>query len=203
MSEKNHTLLPFLPNSGSLPNKLEMVTPPEESPISLNKQFDEVRRILFIKNNYKYDATTGNLYWKYLTGNRKSDSVGWISGAGHLQVWAGTKQVAATYAIWILMTGHPPLGVVDHINGNKIHNKWENLRDVTPQENGMNKRARYRRKNKYLPANIEQIPSGSYRVCLQAFGKKYNSKCVWSLEEALKIRASMYNELGFHPNHGR
>lgn len=47
--------------------------------------------------------------------------------------------------IWKVVTGRDPVGYIDHINGIRNHNAFENLRDATPQENALNsKRGRFR-----------------------------------------------------------
>jgi len=37
--------------------------------------------------------------------------------------------------IFLWMTGRWPEGVIDHIDGNRLNNKWENLRDVSQTTN--------------------------------------------------------------------
>jgi len=37
------------------------------------------------------------------------------------------------------MTGEWPTGVIDHIDGNSLNNRWNNLRDVTTDQNNSNK----------------------------------------------------------------
>lgn len=42
--------------------------------------------------------------------------------------------------IWKIVTGYEPVGLIDHINGVRDDNRFENLRDVTPHENALNSR---------------------------------------------------------------
>ncbi len=45
--------------------------------------------------------------------------------------------------IWKIITGQEPVGLIDHINGVRDDNRFENLRDVTPSQNRINRRMGY------------------------------------------------------------
>ena len=65
---------------------------------------------------------------------------------------------------WRLMTGEDPGHLyVDHINGDRADNRWENLRLVTPQQNAWNRKAKgytyIERRNQYRAGTYHR---GSY-----------------------------------------
>jgi hypothetical protein len=59
---------------------------------------------------------------------------------GHLRVFVGGRNVFMHRVIWLWMTGSWPSQTIDHINGIRDDNRWINLRDVSVQENSMNRR---------------------------------------------------------------
>lgn len=100
-----------------------------------------------------YDPNTGILTWKVrplehfknLRGQRVFNTqfsgkeafigkdihnakIGWINGRFYF----------AHRIIWKIMTGEEPPLVIDHKDQNPSNNRWENLREATNSQNGMN-----------------------------------------------------------------
>lgn len=88
-----------------------------------------------------YDEGTGTLTWTVSRGRMKAGSVaGTPNGRGYLIIRIDGKVYPAHRLAWRIKTGEWPEGVIDHINGIGTDNRWDNLRDVTQQENLFNKR---------------------------------------------------------------
>lgn len=79
---------------------------------------------------FTYDPEKGELY--------RRDSTG-CSGklVGRLVQIAGIKYVTSR-VIWLYMTGKWPKVFIDHKNRNKYDNCWNNLREATASQNGVN-----------------------------------------------------------------
>jgi hypothetical protein len=84
----------------------------------------------------------GELYWK--TANHKTDThtaVGSISSNGRKIVWVLKKSMLVHRIIFLYHHGYLP-EFIDHIDGNPINNKVENLRPATRTENNRNAKIR-------------------------------------------------------------
>jgi len=96
---------------------------------------DQVRKLL------SYDPKAGDFSWNQSIGRRYKcgDSAGGINAKGYRVVFLNKKQYRCHRLAWLLMTGQDPGGYqIDHINGNKSDNRWENLRLATNSQNRLN-----------------------------------------------------------------
>lgn len=93
----------------------------------------------------RYDPATGDFFWKVQTNSRAL--VGMQAGANSLSgpvnnkyrvINIDKKQYRAHNLVWFYFHGTWPTKVLDHINGNSLDNRIENLRDVTRQQNSWN-----------------------------------------------------------------
>ena len=101
--------------------------------------------------------------------------------------------------IWALAYGYFPQQI-DHIDGNALNNRLENLREVTMAENNRNRRFCPRKSG--LPMGIRRQKKG-FRVYMKIAGATTGIGTYASLEEAVAERDAAYIRNGYHPNHGK
>ena len=85
----------------------------------------------------------GNLYRKISNSNRVKvgEQVGWLDGKGYLSVSIGSCSLKLHRAIFLMHHGFLPK-YIDHIDGNPLNNKIENLREANRQQNMYNSKLR-------------------------------------------------------------
>ena len=85
----------------------------------------------YVISTYLYDVTTGSLTYRKSAGCRKAgELVGWIDGhdVKYLVTKVNGEKVRLHRLIYFYMTGEWP-DCIDHINGNSLDNRWENIRN--------------------------------------------------------------------------
>lgn len=90
---------------------------------------------------FDYNPETGIVTRKVTTSSRakRGYTITDVSATGYLRVRFQGKQVHLHRVIWLIQTGDWPLYEIDHIDRNKLNNRWLNLRDVTCVENLQNR----------------------------------------------------------------
>lgn len=103
--------------------------------------------------------------------------------------------------IYKLVTGNEP-ELIDHINGNPLDNRIENLRSVSNQENSKNAK-----RSKHNTSGVTGVSWSKSAKKWEAYiwkdCKKINLGVYSCLEEAKRVRLAAQEELEYHENHGR
>lgn len=86
-----------------------------------------------------YEPESGKLKNRiYRPGCKAGTEAGTVSN-GYLQVQLDMVFYKAHRVIWLMQTGKWPEHCIDHRDGNRLNNRWENLREATWQQNALNR----------------------------------------------------------------
>lgn len=108
----------------------------------------------FLDACFIYNRATGDLFWKSRPEHhfknsevarlRNAKYTGMLAGrindtSGYRKIEIDCKPYAAHRIIWRMITGEEPEDEIDHKNGVRHDNRWENLRSCTRAQNQHNK----------------------------------------------------------------
>jgi hypothetical protein len=160
-----------------------------------------------------YDPRTGLFKWKKRpalpnNGGRveswNTRFAGQIAGAEQDRYWRiriGGRSYLAHRVAWFYVQGEWPANEIDHINHNKIDNRLENLRAVSPLENQRNRPAQRNSTGAVTGVHratdcdrwLATIKIRSTNTHLGLFSDWFDAVCA---------RKSAESAHGFHLNHG-
>jgi hypothetical protein len=169
-----------------------------------------------------YQTKTGTLFWKQRPLEMFADNDGGHSRRHNRDKWnakfAGKEAFTAVKGdgykhgalfgehfsahriIWKMMTGQEA-EEIDHINGVRSDNRWDNLRSVPRSVNMRN--AAKGRDNKSGVTGVRRSNRGTWQAFITV---DYKMICLGSsknFDEAVKMRKDAEEKYGFHSNHGR
>lgn len=150
---------------------------------------------LYERDGVTYCSDTGVFVGK---SGRAVGSINKVNG--YVTVHFSGKTVYAHRLAFYIVTGRWPDNDIDHINGNRQDNRWQNLREATRSQNLMNKRTK-----RNLPKNVYLHPSGRYRVKMKIDGITKHFGYYEDLEAASlaadRVRKKYHKE--FAPSYGQ
>jgi len=155
---------------------------------------------------FEYDKETGNLIWKIKPsskGNRVKvgDIAGTVKSHGYLCVGINYNSYRAHRLIFLMHKGYLPK-TIDHINGDRLDNRIENLRAVTASQNQHNRKTNANNTSGYKGVGwIKTKKKWRARITLE--GKKIHLGYFDNVEEAAEVVRKAREELhGVFANHG-
>lgn len=154
-----------------------------------------------VKKFFNYDPVTGVLTRRLPTSsNYVGDVAGYLTGYGYLAVGFGRKTYLVHRLIWLYMTGHLP-DQVDHINHNRLDNRWCNLREVNNTDNQKNTSTSSNSTTKVNGVSFMKTKN-KYRAYIMVNRKHIHLGLFEDINDAIKARKAADVQYGFHPNHG-
>lgn len=175
----------------------------------------------YLEECFNYNPETGELVWNErprshfesergmkVTNSRftgKPASAIGISGRDgcgkkYIRVRVFNRSYQAHRIIWMHQTGSFPDHEIDHIDGNGLNNRWDNLRPVNRAENSRNQRLRATNTSGIV--GVSQHKDGKWHAVITHNYKSIHLGRFLTRREAAAARAGAEIALGFHPNHG-
>ena len=147
----------------------------------------ELRRMLAYRSD-------GVLIWKRVqrhSGRKPGNVAGCINSLGYWRIGISNVNYRAHRIVWAIIKREDPLGLqIDHINGNRLDNRIENLRKATPSQNQRN-----RKNTKGYNFHKNQK---KWNACIQINGRMKHIGCFDTEEQAreayLRAKEKLHGE---------
>ena len=155
--------------------------------------------------NVEYDPATGLVRRKTFPNSTtiRGWHRGWIrckTETQYLTVCIEGVKLPVHRLAFLLVIGSLPQEHVDHISGDTLDNRFENLRCVSRQENLRNCKLQHR--NKTGVTGVKKH-FRKFVASITVDKKQIHLGCFSTIEDAAESRKSAEIHYGFHPNHGR
>jgi hypothetical protein len=158
-----------------------------------------------VRELFHYDVATGILTNRVNRGGlaKQGERAGCVHTAnGYRNVLVLGKLYGEHRIIWMYVTGSFPQDQLDHINGIRDDNRIANLREVTNQENGKNRRKHNTNTSGHAGVSWHRA-ANKWQAQIRADGRAKHLGYFTNIEDAILARQAANIQYGFHQNHGR
>jgi hypothetical protein len=147
--------------------------------ISIPCTLERVKELLFLNEE------TGCFVWRVSRGKRHAGTIAGCYSYGYRLIKIDYKMYTAGRLVWLYITGSWPSDEIDHINGDKLDNRFCNLRNVDRSTNQQNMRVA-QKSNKSTGALGVYVDkrNGKIYSSITANGRKYRLGYFDSINEA-------------------
>lgn len=169
---------------------------------------------------FSYNAASGELIWRErplwmfqdCPRGRQANALAWnnrfagkraftTNDNGYFRGKIFRRSFLAHRLIWRMLTGECA-GEIDHINGNGLDNRLENLRPVSHLEN-MRNVPLYRANKSGVTGVYWSEPKKKWQAAIRVDGQQVHLGTFTDFNEAVEARRLAEEKYGFHQNHGR
>jgi hypothetical protein len=160
-----------------------------------------------LKEVLHYDPDTGVFTWRVRlsnvtpVGSVAGTFIGSVADRARGRMYRSIKIDRVAYRAhrlaFLYMTGEFPADEVDHTGHDRCDNRWRALTKATRRSNGQNQSLRETSKTGHIGISLKK--NGQYYVCIA----HKNCGVYDRLEDAVAASRKKYQELGYHPNHGK
>ena len=157
--------------------------------------------ISYLKTRISVDVVSGVVTWIDATKNHrplngKEAGCSRRSGTSGKLYWhikVDGVAINRSHIVFLFAHGRWSDIQIDHINGNSLDDRSENLREVTGIENSWNHKGR--RKSSWLPMGVRKLPSGMYQSRITCNKKVHHLGAFSSLEKAVSVYQQKRKEM--------
>jgi hypothetical protein len=126
-----------------------------------------------LSKRVKVDVVAGTVTWtdptKYHPDLKNKDAGSIRSGGKcYWVVKIDRKAIKRSHIVFLFATGRIPSHQIDHINGNSLDDRIENLREATHQQNSWNHKGRKKRSD--TPMGVRRLHYGKYQSRIRCNG---------------------------------
>lgn len=176
-----------------------------------------------LRNRVDYNPETGALIWRerpvcdFKPTSRESAEIRcrqWntrcagkpafasVNTVGYAVGHFRAKLLAAHRVAFAIKEGRWP-AMVDHANGNRVDNRWMNIRETTPARNLMNCRARSDSPTGRTGVKPNRRTGRGYIANIKVEGRLIHLGAFDTFEEGVAARQAAEKVLGFSARHGK
>lgn len=154
--------------------------------------------------NFHYNLETGELRFNFDSLSGRSGEIvtaNKIANPGYLCLSINKKPYLVHRVIFMYMTGRWPK-YTDHIDHNKVNNRWNNIREVSNRENALNCGIGKNSKTNAVGVTLHK-PTNKYRAYIGVNRKQVHLGLFENIQDAITARAEANIKYGYHKNHGK
>jgi len=138
-----------------------------------------------LKSLFRYDEKTG-LFERISDkhqGITNIKKVGYVNDSGYLLISVLNKRYRAHRLAWLYMTGNMPTDQIDHINLDRLDNRFVNLRECNNEENNRNSRKKSTNTSGYRGVHFNK-QCNKWQARARVNGKRHHIGLFNSAKEA-------------------